>query len=467
LSQLGVGPALVQRPELRPAHVRTGLALSVLFGLLLAAIVWLLASPIAAVLRIAELRPVLEVMALSFPVLAISVVADSLLQREMKFGRIAFAELTSEALGYGLTGIALALAGYGYWALVGAILAQSLLRTVLLLAARPHLLLPSLEARAARELIYFGAGHTGGRIGAYLAAEADNFVIGRWLGAAALGVYGRAHQLMVAPAVIFSTARDKVLFPAMAMLQSHPDRLGDAYRRGITLNAVVLLPASVVLAILTPEIVAILLGAKWSEVVLPAQILAVGILLQSGHRLSDSVVRAAGRVYRSAWRQGLSVLLVAWGAWVGQHWGIAGASLGMVAAFAVHYLVMAHLSLDLTGTTWSGFAAAHLPGLGLSALAGLAAWAAASLLRSWHLPAALVLPGTVMATGLVLLPVSFKPRCFLGADGEQVLVEVYRRLSRRRSGLPEGVPGTDVGPTGGGSLTATCDPAVCVAGAKP
>jgi len=163
LSQLGVGPALIQRPELRPAHVRTGLALSMLLGISLAAIVWLLASPITAFLRIEELRAVLAAMCLIFPIQAISVVADSLLQRELKFGRIALTELTSDALGYGLTGIALALAGYGYWALVGAILAQTLLRSILLLAARPHLLMPMLEPRAARELIYFGAGHTGGR----------------------------------------------------------------------------------------------------------------------------------------------------------------------------------------------------------------------------------------------------------------------------------------------------------------
>jgi len=99
----------------------------------------------------------------------------------------------------------------------------------------------------------------------------------------------------------------------------------------------------------------------------------------------------------------------------------------------------------------------------LTTLLGVAAWGTASLLRSWHLPPALVLPGTLAATGLSLLLVCFRPRLFVGEDGEWVLVEVYRRLSRRRIGLPERIPAIDGGPTDGThSLAATYDPPVCV-----
>jgi len=439
-SQLGVGPAIIQREELLAAHVRTGVALSLLFGAACGMVVLLLAAPAAALLRIEGLRPVLEVMCLLFPVQAMSVVAHSLLQRELKFGRIALAELPAVGLGYGLTGIALAAAGWGAWALVGAHLARTALRTALLIAVRPHPLVPRLDRRAARELLCFGTGHTGGNVAAYVANQAGGLVIGRWLGAAALGIYGRAHQLMVSPVVLFSKARDKVLFSTMARAQSDPGSLDDAYRRGITLTAVVVLPASVVLCVLTPELVALLLGPGWSGVVLPGQILAMGILLQSGHRLSDSLIRASGRVYRNAWRQGVFAVAVILGAWIGQHRGVGGATLGMLAALAVHYLVMATLSLSITGGTSSGFGAAHLPSFGLTALVGSAVWSAAGLLRAWDMPPALVLLATLAGAGLSLLLACLRPRLFLGEDGTQVLAQFRKRLRESRSAARESPP---------------------------
>jgi PST family polysaccharide transporter len=399
----------------------------------------------AVLLRIDRLEPVLKVMCLMFPIQAMSVVAESLLQRELKFGRVAFAELASVGLGYGVTGIAMALAGFGVWSLAGAHMGHAIVRTVLLFAARPHPLLPSADRRAARELVYFGAGMTGGRLAAYMAAEADNLVVGRWLGAAALGIYGRARQITVSPVVVFSQARDKVLFPAMAMMQSEPDRLDNAYRRGVTLSTVVLLPASLAIFVLMPELVALLLGPGWSGVVLPGRILAMGILLQSGHRLSDSLIRGSGRVYRGAWRHGLHAVLVTAGALVGQQWGIAGAAVGVLAALAIHYLVMGQFCLHISGGKWRDFWAAHLPGLELAALVGLAAWAAAGLLRNRHLPPALVLPGTLAAVGLALLPALYKPRLLLGEDGGRAIDHLRSRLRAGGNLLPRRRRAADAG----------------------
>ncbi|NLX97042.1 MAG: lipopolysaccharide biosynthesis protein [Rhodopirellula sp.] len=460
-SQLGVGAAIVQREKLDTVHVRTGVTLSALFGVFFGALVWFSAPAIAAFFRIEELRAVLEVVSLIFPVQALSVVADSLLQRELKFRRIALAELAAVALGPGLTGISLALAGCGVWSLIGAQLAQTTLRTIFLVVARPHTMMPLLDRRAACELVYFGTGQTGGHIFAYLAGQADNLVVGRWLGAAALGVYGRAHQIMVSPVALFCLARDKVLFSTMSTMQSDPVRLGDAYRRGITLTAIVVLPISVLLCVLTPEVVAVLLGPGWSAVVLPGQILAMGIVLQSGHRLSDSVIRASGRVYHGALRQGLYAALVILGTWVGQHWGIGGAAAGVLAAVSIHYLIMAQFTLTITRGTWSGFVAAHLPSLGLTTVVGLAAWTTAGLLRGLSLSPFVILPFTLAVAGVPLLLVVLRPEFFLGEDAARVLNQFRNRFRSFRTSVPEKPQVYDVDPSvESPGLAVACDPPV-------
>src|SRR5262245_46548097 len=42
-SEFGIGPAIVQRPDLQKSHLRTGFTLSVLFGAAIGGLTWLLA----------------------------------------------------------------------------------------------------------------------------------------------------------------------------------------------------------------------------------------------------------------------------------------------------------------------------------------------------------------------------------------------------------------------------------------
>src|SRR5260370_9622150 len=103
--------------------------------------------------------------------------------------------------------------GCGAWALVGAQLAQTCLRTILLLVFRPHPAWPLLDRRACADLLGFGGGFTAGRFSNYLAGQGEHLVLGYWLGPVALGVYGRAYQLMAGPAGPF---RDRLERPPLS-----------------------------------------------------------------------------------------------------------------------------------------------------------------------------------------------------------------------------------------------------------
>ncbi len=429
-SSFGLGPAVVQHPHLRPAHQRAGFTLSVLFGVLFAALLSSLAPAVAAFFRLPELAPLLRVLSLVFPVQGLSVVAESLLQRELRFRSLALLDVATAVLGYGAVGIVMALLGFGPWALVGAHLAQFGLRTVLLLCLRPHPVWPLLERRACADLLYFGGGCTAAGVSNYVAGQAENLVIGRWLGAVALGVYGRAYQLMAGPAVLFGNVLDRVLFPAFSHLQDQPASLGTAYRRGNALVALVILPASGVLTMLAPEVVHVLLGPEWQAVVLPLQILGLGMLFRTGCKVSDCLVRATGAVYRRTWRQAAYAVLVGVGAWVGQYWGVEGVAIAVLVTLVVNFFLMAHLALGLCETSWSTFAAAHVHGLLLAALVGAPAAVAATLLRGWGCSPLVVLVLSAAAVLPALLGVCLLPDLFLGADGRWLVRKVRQFLRR-------------------------------------
>lgn len=438
-AHLGLGPAVVQRPVLERRHRDTALTVSVVIGVAFGGLVAVAAPLAAAFFRVDALVPVLRALALVFPLQGVAVVAESLARRELRFRWLSVVDVTAYAVGYGVVGIALAYAGYGAWALVAAELVKVLARTAILLGGQHGRARPGWDTGAFRELMYFGGGFTVARIANYLAVQGDNLVVGRALGPAALGVYGRAYQLMAAPAAALGDVLDTVLFPAMARVQADRPRLAAAYRRAVAMVAAAVLPLSVVVVILAPEIIRVALGPRWSAAVLPFQVLATGMLFRTSYKMSDSLARATGSVYRRAWRQFVYAGLVIGGALLGQRWGIAGVAAAVVLALAVNFSLMAHLSLSVSGLSWAGFARVHLPPAALAAACLPVTWGMAAALRDAALPALVVLgasAATTAAWGLLL--VWSAPAVFLGPDVVWMLATLrsYLPAHRRRPALP-------------------------------
>jgi O-antigen/teichoic acid export membrane protein len=417
-SQLGVGPAIVQLRDLEPRHVRTGFMLSLIFGVAMTALVWALSGPIAVFFRIEGLAPITRAMALVFLLQGAGVVAESLLQRELRFRHLAAVEVAAFGLGFAGVGIGMALAGWGVWALAGAHIGQNAIRTLGLLTVHRHPMRPLVDTASARDLLWFGGGFTAARIGNYLGVHGDHLMVGRWLGAEALGIYGRAYQLMASPAMVLGQILDRVLFPAMAKVQDRAEGLHRAYRRGVALIALVILPVSLVLCLLGPEVVHVLLGPGWEAAIAPFRILALGMLFRTSYKMSDSLARATGAVYRRAWRQWIYAALVVGGAGLGTLWGVEGVTWCVMAAIGANFLLMAQLSLRLAEMTWGQFAAAHVPAMRLTAILCAAAWLTAEATRGAGLAPFGVLAITLVALGLVAAAlIRLMPRLLLGEEG--------------------------------------------------
>lgn len=417
-SLLGVGPAIVQRPNLETRHIRTAFTMSLFLGAFFYAVVWLTAPYVEAFFRMDGLADVLRLVALVFPIKGLGVVSESLAQRELRFKFLSGVTVASFALGYGALGIAFAALGYGPYALVWAYIGQAALMTLILLLGARHSILPWMEGKAFRELMYFGTGFTIARLGNYTALQGDNAVVGRLMDAGSLGIYGRAYQLMMLPVNLIGTVLDKVLFPAMATFQDDKERLALAFRRGIAACALLMLPVTALLIVFAAPLVELLLGGQWGAVVLPFQIMAAGLLFRTGYKISDSLARATGAVYRRAWRQWVYAGAIILFSGIGALVGLPGVAFGIAVAILINYVLMADLSHRLTGLSWPGFVGAHLAGVALGgatlSLALILKWSLAALgTEIWAMVAAIVI-----APFLVLLLWAAMPRAFLGRDGQ-------------------------------------------------
>lgn len=432
VSQIGLGPAIVQRRELEPRHLDTAFTASVVLGLVLGAAVWLSAPLASSIVRIPAAEPILRALAWTFPIQGLGLVSEALLRRELAFRWLANRDVLTYAIGYGVVAIALALTGWGAWALVAGQLTQTGLRTTLLLAMHRPRRQSWGEWRAFRELMYFGGGFTIARVANYGALQGDKLVVGSALGPLALGLYDRAYQLMAAPAHGIGLVLDSVLFPAMAKVQDDAARLAAAYRRGVALIALLVLPWSMLALVVAPEIIGVVLGPKWGGAIAPFQILALGMLFRTSYKMSDSLARSAGAVYRRAWRQVIYAGLVIAGAGVGQLWGIPGVAWGVLAAVTTNFAFMAHLSLSVVQMNWRTFWVAHLPACLLTAATLPPAWIAAQGARYAGLPALAVLAAAgAAAVTCAVLVVWFWPATFVGRDGLWIVERLRRFLPAR------------------------------------
>src|SRR5215475_14581367 len=400
ISEIGIYYAVIQRKDVTDTHIRVAFTLSMLFGLFFTAVVYMTAPLAGALLRNDEVTPILRLMSVIFLFMNLGAIARGLLQRRLDYRGQLIAELCSYGVGYVLVSVALALLGYGVWSLAWASVIQSFLRSALLLWLSPHPMRPSLASREARQLLTFGVGSSLSTLANYAAINGDYFVVGRWLGATALGLYSRAYQLMTLPMMQFTSVIASVLFPVYSMIQDEDARLRRAYLNSVSLSAMIVTPTLAVLAVTAREIMIGIFGAEWAGGAAPLTILCAGGCLNAAHTLSDSLARAKGAVYAKFRCHAIYAACVFAGSYKGARWGIVGVAVAVVIATVVMYLLMAQLTNGLVGASWKQYYLCQLPGAIIAASVVAVALPITILLRSAQLPSLLILPVTLIAAAV-------------------------------------------------------------------
>jgi O-antigen/teichoic acid export membrane protein len=364
IGQVGIAPALVQIARPTADTIATARLLSVIVGCMCGVVVFLAAGAMASFFHEDELQVVLQVLALGCIVEGLAATPDALLQRELRFKEIMIADNLAYGVGMACVGVALAVSGWGVWALVAAHLTLKLVRFVSLSHFVPVMPPGRLSYRDGIDLLHTGFGFSLGRVLNFFSLQGDNFVVGRLLGVEALGMYNRAYQLMTLPAMYVGQAFERVMFPSMAQKQESHERLVREFLMTLEAITLVALPAGVVMFVLAQEIVTVGFGSHWSAVTPVVSILSFGVFFRTAYKCSDTVVRSVGAVYHYAARQALYTMMVIIGSLVGAHLaGLQGVAVGVVAAVALNYLSMTRLCSKMIGVTLLQVLRAHFSGL--------------------------------------------------------------------------------------------------------
>ncbi len=284
LSALGLGRTIVTskfdtKDELK-AHLDTVWSLELLRSFFMALLVSASAFPMSRFYGQPQLKVVIPLLGLVTLVQGFQNIGLVMLRKEISFANIFWYELATNTAGIVLT-VALALVIRNVWALVIGLLLTAGMGTVLSYifhSYRPRL---AFEHRALRRALSLGKLTFVIAVASYVTNMADNVMVGRLLGASALGNYSLAFNIASAPISVLVFSIGTVLFPAYAEIAAQrPKALELAFTKVFSIALMIMVTIAVPLFLLAGELVQLLFGGRWTTAGTVLRILALVIPLR-------------------------------------------------------------------------------------------------------------------------------------------------------------------------------------------
>jgi PST family polysaccharide transporter len=274
----GLSAAAIQRAEVTEEQMSALFWINLMVGALLGCVSIVAAPFIAGFYHEPRLSAVTMALAAGFLFNAAGVQHGALLQREMRFTAMAVINTVALAVGT-VIGIGGALAGFGYWALVAMTIATPLIATVGFWLATTWV--PGMPRRGIgiRSMLHFGGTVTLNGLVVYVATNFEKVLLGRYWGVDAIGLYGRAYQLINIPTANLNTAAGEVAFAALSRLQDDPRRLRSYFLKGYSLVLAFTLPLTIACALFADDVIRVFLGPKWSGAAILFRLLAPTIVV--------------------------------------------------------------------------------------------------------------------------------------------------------------------------------------------
>jgi teichuronic acid exporter len=332
----GFGAALIQKREVTQTDICSIFYFNILVGMVAAGLLCLVAPWIAAFYKQPVLTSLMRALSLTIVINSFGMIQGTVLTRQIKFKTQTKVSLIAGALS-GITGITLAVLGFGVWSLVVQQVSAALFSTVCLWSFSPWR--PSLifSFNALREMFGFGSRLL---FSGLLNQIFDNIyfvVIGRLFSAADLGYFTRAKTLNDLPSQTLSEKVGRVTFPVFSTIQDDPARLKRGLKKALMMLVLVNFPMMIGLALIARPLVLVMLTEKWAACVPYLQLFCVAGLLYPLHLMNLNVLQALGRSDLFLRLEIIKKIMIAINIAATWRWGISAMIYGMIINSIIAY----------------------------------------------------------------------------------------------------------------------------------
>jgi PST family polysaccharide transporter len=437
-ADLGLPEAVVQKADLTRRELSAAFWLNVLASCVIGGIMVAMAHPLAWFYNDARLVKLTLLFAIYFPLLGLGAQHYALLVRRMQYKRLALSETIGFGVG-GVSGIWFAAHGYG----ASALILQQIVNITIITSMNwcfAHWL-PGLPSRqhSLRGMVHVGGNLTASKLVEYVIRNLDNFLLGRFCGAAPLGLYTRAYTLMTYPILLVSSPIARVTMPVLAKLQHDLPRLRQGYVRVLQMIAFISFPLMLGLIVTGEQVIRVIYGGKWTSVVPIFQILCLAGLYQGIYGAVSQLLVATGRTDRMLRCNFVLCAAVTIAFGIGVNWGPRGMATAYTATMTIlilPYLAYAYQTVDLK--LRKVLAALRAPFLAAMTMAGIVWLLEPPTGPGWHPLIRMIVSGAIGAAAYLGL-MAFFARRFMSEVVVATLtgmVPPLRRFFHEQPGAP-------------------------------
>jgi lipopolysaccharide exporter len=314
LGAFGLDTALVQRVDATREHFDAVWTFQLIVGLCLGLIVAALAWPTARFYDDPRLATVMFVLALRHIIQGLENVGVIAFRKELRFDQ-EFRFLVIKRLATTLiVTIPLAFILGNYWALLAGSFVGTCFTVALSYVVHPFR--PRFSLARLGELMTFSKWLFLTSVVEFFYGRMANLIVGRWSGAAALGMLSMAREISGMVSRELAAPVNRAVFPGYAQLKGDPSLLRRSYLKVTSVLILLIMPAGVGLSLLAEPIVTIALGSRWAEATPLLRILALNgvltVFLSTAHHVNLAVGMSRSTSLVLAAHAALTIPLMLW-----------------------------------------------------------------------------------------------------------------------------------------------------------
>lgn len=353
--EMGLYSAMVQKRDLTARQVEQSFGILLLGNSLIYVVLFAFAPLFATFFGDPRLTNIIRVLGIQFPLAAVGVVQDAMLGRRMNFKLVSFVNL-AVTLGNGFTTLAFALSGAGVWALVYGSLAGSVIRPIGLILAARHWCRPRFSREGMADLLRFGGFITASRLIWYVYSQADVLILSKLLGQEALGFYAVAMRLASLPMQKVSLLLNQVGLAAYSSIQHDMNRIRSNFCKGVRILSFFSFPVFWGMSSVSPDLVAVVLGARWQAAIIPLQLLSLLMPVRMISHAGTGALAAIGKPQIGTGNLLVALIMMPPAFFIGAYYGgLTGISLAWVIAYPVVRVIQLRHSLPPLGLTMAEY----------------------------------------------------------------------------------------------------------------
>ncbi len=259
----GFEKTLIQKKDLTNTQISTVFYINMMLGTLMTLLLIFISPYISDFFKAPALKPVLQVTSLTIFLTSLIQTQQTLILKELRFKIISRVQIITSILG-GITGLILAIKGFGVWALVYSALVPQIFKVFFFWFRSSWYPQLKFSFSSVKPLIPYGVNILASSIFFFVIQQFNVFIVGRYYTKEELGLFNRGNKF---PDLIISILQSVVLkmsLPLFAKLQDQPAQLLQVVKKTNKIVAFVSFPLLMLLLIKAHDITIFLFTEKWS-----------------------------------------------------------------------------------------------------------------------------------------------------------------------------------------------------------